>query len=230
MPAIAFDGAVDETALLRASLGELGVSALTELDFALYEARDDAGFVKSLDPAAIEALRGAGLVHYSNGEPVLIASPSFWKFRDSVADVIAGLVQPQADLASVSQGLWEIERTIRKSLRGAAIEAHGAKWRKNLFNETLAKAVLERARVDVNATALNVSELRDPIEWLSLGELLEVVQSKKYDGLFWDNIAWRRFAQDVLPIRNRLSHMRLLKKGDTATVHMWLNRIVSASK
>lgn len=230
LPDIALDGLADEAFLLRTALNELGMSALTELDFALYEARDDSRFVRSLDSAAADALRGAGLVHYENGELVLIAPIKIWRFRESVADVIADLVQPQADLANVSQGLWQIERTIRRALRSAAIEAHGAKWRKNLFNESIATAVLERARSDVNATASNISELRDPIEWLSLGELLEVVQSRKFDGLFWDSVAWRRFTQDVVPIRNRLSHMRLLKKGDQSTVHMWLNRIESARK
>lgn len=112
-------------------------------------------------------------------------------------------------------------------LREAAIREAGGKWRKNLFNETIAKHVLERARNDVNVTAASISELRDPIEWLSLGELLDVVESPKFNGLSWDGVLWRRFRQEVMPIRNRISHMRLLKKRDRTTVRMWVNRITT---
>ena len=33
------------------------------------------------------------------------------------------------------------------------------------------------------------------------------------------------FKNDVVPIRNRLSHMRLLKKGDRTKVRTWVKRI-----
>jgi len=46
--------------------------------------------------------------------------------------------------------------------------------------------------------------------------------------LFWDELTWRLFKNDIVPIRNRLSHMRLLKKGDMATVRMWVKRVTDS--
>lgn len=83
--------------------------------------------------------------------------------------------------------------------------------------------VLERARNDNSPDASSVSDLRDPLEWLSLGELLKVVEKSGFIGA--DALFWRRFGADVIPIRNRLSHMRLIRKGDRETALAWDSRI-----
>jgi hypothetical protein len=226
LPSIGLGHQSDVDLVLRATLDELGVNVLTDLDFAIFEASNDARFITEVEPGVAEAMRGAGLAHVVDNALRFTSPVPFWRFKNAVADVIATVVEPQADLAAVSGDLWQIERTIRKALRDAAIKDAGAKWRRNLFNEAIVKTVLERARNDANVTAVSVSELRDPIEWLSLGELLDVVQSSKFKGLSWDALAWKHFARDVIPIRNRISHMRLLKKGDRLTLRMWVNRVM----
>jgi len=70
--------------------------------------------------------------------------------------------------------------------------------------------------------ARTINEIRNPLEWLSLGELLELVERPPCDGLGLTAVEWRRFKQDVLPVRNRLSHMRLLKRGDKEVAQQWL--------
>jgi hypothetical protein len=224
LPVVGLGGPLDLDDLLRSTVRELGVNVLTELDFALFEARHELNFVAEIDPSVADALRSAGLI-YLTGDDRKLALRQLWRLKQAIADAMAEVVEPQSDLAAVSSDLWQIERTIRKALRAAAIEKSTGKWRKELLNEAVAKEVLGRARGDVDATATSVAELRDPIEWLSLGELLEIVQSKKFAGLFWDELTWRLFKSDIVPIRNRLAHMRLLKKGDKATVRMWLRRI-----
>jgi hypothetical protein len=224
LPAVGLSSSYDINELVRSTVSELGVNVLTELDFALFEARHELNFVTEIDPSVRDALRSAGLLHVAGDEPKL-ALTQLWRLKNAVADAMAEVVTPQSDLAAVSDGLWQIERTIRRSLRESAIADSPQKWRNGLLNASLAEKVLGRARVDVNVTAASVAELRDPIEWLSLGELLDLVQSRKFDGLFWDELTWRLFKNDIVPIRNRLSHMRLLKKGDKATVRMWARRV-----
>jgi hypothetical protein len=224
LPAVGLGDACDLDELVRVTVSELGVNVLTELDFALFEARHELNFVTEIAPPITDALRGAGLLHLVDEEPRL-ALGQLWRLKQAIADAMAEVQTPQSDLAAVSNGLWQIERTIRKFLRDAAIVDSPKKWRNQLLDATLAELVLGRARGDVNVTAASVTELRDPIEWLTLGELLGLVQSRKFNGLFWDELTWRRFKNDIVPIRNRLSHMRLLKRGDKATVRMWVNRV-----
>lgn len=223
LPAVGLSNDCDLDELVRSAVAELGVNVLTELDFALFEARHDSNFVTEIDPSVRDAMRSAGLLRVVDDEPKLTLA-RIGQLKNAIADAMAEAVTPQADLADISDGLWQIERTIRRFLRAAAV-ADSSKWRKALLNEALAAKVLDRARWDVNVTAVSVAELRDPIEWLSLGEMLDIVQSKKFNGLFWDELTWRHFKNDILPIRNRLSHMRLLKKGDKATVRMWALRV-----
>ncbi|UUV29899.1 hypothetical protein NQK81_34830 [Amycolatopsis roodepoortensis] len=176
-------------------------------------------------------MRSAGLAHVVDGGFAFTTPRLLWKFRDAIGDVMASHVSPQTDLAEVTDGLWYIERCIRKALRDAAINEPNVKnWRKSLLHKNTAATALGRARSDAYVGALSVAELRDPIEWLSLPELLEVVRSDRFGGLFWDKVSWDRFSQQIVPIRNRLSHMRLLKKGDKATVRKWANLLKEAVK
>jgi len=67
-----------------------------------------------------------------------------------------------------------------------------------------------------------VGLIRDPLEWLTLGELLALRAEKKQVGdLGLDALTWRRLEVDVMPIRNQISHMRLTKPGDISTLKNW---------
>lgn len=209
----------------RASLQELGLSTLAALDYALFESMSGRDFVRHLEHGEIEALRGAGLVAVEDGDHAFTVPRRYSEFREAAAGALAEITHPQDDLGPLADGLWTIERMIRKSLRDLAIRNHQGSWRRHVTHGDLETKVLQRARSDSYLTAAKVSELRDPIEWLSLGELLEVARSTKFQGLGIDEYTWSRFSHDLLPIRNRLSHMRLIKHGDRATVGMWVKRL-----
>ncbi|TLM83481.1 hypothetical protein [Pseudarthrobacter sp. NamE5] len=207
------------------SLRELGVGTLASLDHALYETETkSADMIKHLDVAQSEALRGAGLLRTNEDGDYVFAVPNrINEFREALAHALADVVLPQDDWREVADGLFTIERMIRRSLRNAAIERHQGRWRKQVANHgDLAEKLVKRANGDAYLTALSVAELRDPIEWMSLGELLEVVRSNNYAGLGITDSTWQRFAFEVLPIRNRLSHMRLIKDRDKATITAWV--------
>ena len=89
----------------------------------------------------------------------------------------------------------------------------------------LATEVLKRAQLDSSLSAVSVRELRDPLEWLTLSELLDIITSKRIGGLGVALHIWQKFREQVLPIRNRLSHMRLLKSRDEETVSIWVGVI-----
>lgn len=221
LPSVAF-GELDFPEVFRASLLELGLNTLAALDYALFESMSGRDFVCHLEHNEVEALRGAGLVAVEDGENVFTVPNRYSEFREATASALADITHPQDDLGPISNGIWTIERMIRKSLRDTAIQNHQNSWRKHVAHGDLEMKVLQRAKSDSYPTASKISELRDPIEWLSLGELLEVARSKNYQGLGIDAYTWQRFSHDLIPIRNRLSHMRLIKHGDMATVRMWV--------
>lgn len=223
-PAVAF-AHMDCSEVFHASLSELGLSALAALDHAIFESMSGPNFGEYLQNSELEAIRCAGLIVLDGTDSVFTISHRFIEFREAVAGALASTTTPQDDLGNVISGLWVIERMIRKALRESALSQDNNRWRKNLTHGDLTEKVLGRANSDTYLTAKSVAELRDPIEWLTLGELLEVARSKKFEGLGIQSYVWERFNTELVPIRNRISHMRLLKKGDKATVNLWISQL-----
>lgn len=217
--------------LYRTILLELGFGVLASLDRAIFDSQlDRESFIAVLDPREIEALRGASLVGVASPREFRFLVPQrFGEFREALSEVLADHTEPQEDLAFISAELWRIERSMRKAVRTQAISKFGHAWRGNILHGDLPQKVLERALVDGSVGTRSIKELRDPIEWLSLGELLEVINTTTFDKLGLPNVFWARFAQEILPIRNRLSHMRHFKTGDRSAVMIWssqLNRML----
>lgn len=225
-PAVRISSVAVEDMFARA-ITELGMSVLASLDRAIFDGQmDHETMFGLLDPRESEALRGAGLAFCEDRARYEFASPRrFNEFRSQLANVLASEVHPQGELSEISQDLWLIERTLRRAVRSAAVDAFGQTWRGQVLHGDLNAKVLTRAMVDGAVAVKSVRELRDPIEWLSLGELLEVITSTTFNGLDLQPLVWTKFGQDVLPIRNRLSHMRHFKHGDRGTVKMWVSQV-----
>jgi len=58
-----------------------------------------------------------------------------------------------------------------------------------------------------------------------LGELLDLKNRGEIGDLGMPNSLWRNFSSDIMPIRNRLAHMRTLHPGDSADVVKWLRAL-----
>lgn len=227
-PCISASPSGDLTSIFEASVGELGLECLAELDRALFEVGTRSSFLSFLDSRAQEAVRGAGLARLAEEGLEFAVPERVTEFSEAVAGALARVVEPPEAFALIGAGLWMIERRIRRKLRDVAISTYGASWRKRVLRGDLGSRVLERARADGCVSAVSTSQLRDPLEWLSLGELLEILRANEFDGLGVDAVTWNRFESEVVPIRNRLSHMRLLRKSDRDSVTMWSRRIVDA--
>ena len=208
----------------------LGLDALACLDFLLFDLRLDRDIPLDLVSAREwEALRGADLValDYTRGTARFTVDPLL------VAPVIEAAISEslgvQFAYETVTRGLVEIERRLRRALRARSRAAHGAGWRTQSLHGDLAGKVITRASQELARTA-TLKSLRDPLEYLSLGELLEVIAKAAWaDHLGCDPDYWRRFAQDVVPIRNRVGHMRLLRRQDEERVAYWRMSLVKAN-
>jgi hypothetical protein len=81
--------------------------------------------------------------------------------------------------------------------------------------------VLERARKDAQPSAGAVKELRDPLEWLTTVELLELREERELGDLGLESYLWTKLRNSVVPIRNRAAHMRFIGAQDARTVRNW---------
>jgi hypothetical protein len=224
-PTCSVDGDEVET-VLRKALHELGPEVCGALDRAIFECLlTGMAAIDLLGAREVEAIQAAGLI--SSVEQGLR-----WNFpthlnalKEALGDVLSDDVLPQAQLDVVSQGLWQIERMLRRTIRLRSIAAWGPNWRQQCVSTLQPSEVLKRATEAAYPGANSIKLLRDPLEWLTLGELLELKNRAQIGDLGMTPGLWRNFAADIMPIRNRLAHMRTLHPGDAADVAKWLRAL-----
>lgn len=221
LPSFAADGTPIADTFLEV-LQELGVEVCASLDQAIFESMLTGNEVFGvLAPREVEALEGSGLVLTQHGQWQWSVPQRLNILRDALSDALADVSAAQHTTAEVYQSLWTLERTVRRHVRAQAISVWGTRWRGPVLHGDLAVKVLERATVAAYVAAKSTKELRDPLEWLTLGELLELRKRKEIGDLGLDGRLWSLLEGDILPIRNRVSHMRLVKSDDLAKVRQW---------
>lgn len=118
------------------------------------------------------------------------------------------------DWREVAASLFELERIVRCILANALEGSLGNKWAKQVLNGTEAAYVREAAGVVAD---FPLTGLANPLDYLTLGQLLDlaIVRDEAAGaGLTPSVLAELR---RVVPIRNRVGHMRLPRDGDLHT-------------
>lgn len=220
-PTCAEDG-VDPTEVLHQTIKELGSELCASLDRVIYEnsfTGDTA--LGTLSGRELEALDGAGITTRTGALREWNFPTHLVPLKNALDVALADDIEPQHHLARVSAGLWKIERIIRREVRHRAIAAWGQNWRQQCLKGDLPGKVLDRATEAAYLGATSIKHLRDPLEWLSLGELLQTKDRPEIGNLGMNAAFWRNFCAQIMPIRNRLAHMRALRPEDAVVVVKW---------
>lgn len=215
------DGIPGDVAVYQV-LTELGIDLCASLDRVVYESLltgEDA--LGAFNARELEALDGSSLTAHDGAARAWNFPKYLLPLKKALDNVLADALDPQEQLADVSAGLWKIERIIRQAVRNRAIATWGENWRQQCLNGDLPAKVLERATESAYLGAASLKQLRDPLEWLSLGELLQLKDRAEIGNLGLTPVHWRQFGAQVMPIRNRLAHMRSLRPEDAVEVTKW---------
>lgn len=200
----------------------LGPDVLACLDYLYFDLQFSRSASTSLvAPLELEAIRGAGLIALNDAGDTMEPTMSNARLMPALSDAIMGHLDAQPDFAAVATGLVEIERRLRRALQQKAVDCFGPKWRGSVLHEDLKEKVEDRATKELSRPA-TVKGLRSPFEWLTMGELVDMIRNASWASrLGREDRYWQRFAMEVMPIRNRLSHMRFLRQQDRARVEYW---------
>lgn len=223
LPIYSSGGCTDTHQLFVSILMELGTDIIVALDHALFETFDPpADALKGLQAREVESLLCGGLVRASpEAQPSWAFPRRIGELKDALAEVISSLEESQTQVGATFALLFSLERRIRASMRTTAREVWGASWRNAVLNGTLPTDVLKRATADAYPGAKSLKELRDPLEWLTFSELLILRERIEFGSLGMEPVLWRRLRDEIVPIRNRMTHMRLLGGEDPQTVRQW---------
>ncbi|RQX17755.1 hypothetical protein DDE19_10345 [Micromonospora ureilytica] len=215
---------------LREAFAELGPEILALLEHLVLECGVVDVSQMDLRDHWIAALEDAGLATIDDStEMVRLFHPS-WQdtARLALSQALRAVLQPPNAWRAIAVSLFELERTVR-SLVSQGLEArYGEGWRQGGL-DTLAPKVVALARAETQGEFVSVADLHSPLDWLLLDQLFalaaETAQHVRLGGI--SSREWRQFSERIVPVRNRMSHMRLPRPGDLDEVRRTL-RILNA--
>lgn len=212
----------DEASFLAACLSEIGPETVSFLSELLWEAKlSPNDSLPHLSGVHLEALRSAGLVAVKDEQLGWVVRPEWQHFREGVALASSAYMTANDWLHEAFVDLWLIERHLRNAFREALVDKYGGNWRAACLSHGLQEEVIERARRDGQSAADRVADLRDPLEWLTSTELLDIRTSRSLGDIGLESYVWTRLREDLVPVRNRAAHMRIITERDARTVATW---------
>lgn len=212
---------VPEDVVVAQALRELGEAACAGLDALLFEDGRESQELSLLDEALQEALMSAGMVVMVDGELQWALTDPHPRVRTALSDVIAGMRKLQTDFAHVSGHCWTVERVIKQALRARAKTLWGDDWRHELLGTELSKNAFLRANSATYPSAERLEDLRDPLEWLSLAETLDLRTSSGVGSLGMNQPMWDKLRSELLPVKDRVERSQLMRKGDVDAARRW---------
>lgn len=213
-----------------AALEELGPDVLATVDHYVTELdRFEVDF-SEIDGALVDALRGAALADVEDeGRSIkLLPGKDQRRMHAALRTVVDSTTQlPRCYLQGVEK-LWVIERTLRAEVRRLLGAQYGEPdWKRHLpGGSELHRRVVSRAAQEAFPRAEACVDLPNPLEWMTLGELIDLVMSNDRIRPFEVGDAfWQRMRVELAPARDRIAHMRLLREGDEQTINRWRRQI-----
>ncbi len=160
------------------------------------------------DPELLSACRGAGFIIEAEEGLGLVSGRLRSALIDAVVEYCVETLELGNQSSSIWEALWFIERRLRSYVRQLASRSSSHDPSALLVRE-LVDRCKDRALADSELWG-EWDSLADVFEWLTLGELLDVVSQSE-----WARDGWisrrllRRIREDIMPIRNRAAHMHL---------------------
>jgi len=213
-----------ERAVARTALEELGPSLCAWLEHWVYECGQDTLASDDIPANILQALRLAGLIRPRGTTDGLLAllpmkNRTFW--LDALGEVLEMVVKPPSEWLKLVEEVFQMERALRHDLREALEARYGSAWTQTAIPDREQQIIL-LARRDTTPRVESYADVRSPLDWLSLTDLLEVAAKESGTGkerlLGHSSENWNDLSRSVVPIRNRIAHMRLARDGDWQTL------------
>ena len=210
--------AEDELALARQCLRELGPALATWMEHWAFE-----NGLEEIDPQDVpdtkhQALRCAGLVcKASSGRLRLLPFVRRELWIEALGTVLEEVDDPPEEWRQLAVELFSFERDVRRRLRSYFAREYGPDWAPQVLASRAGK-VIELAANNTSPRVTSLSDVRSPLDWLTLNDLLAVAMEqaapKGRKVLSHDAEQWADLSRRLVPIRNRVAHMRLAREGD----------------
>jgi hypothetical protein len=216
--------------VLESALRELGEVACASLDALIFEDGRESQSLVILEEATRDALLSAGMVVSQGQELKWSITEAQQTMRAALSNVLASMRHPQDDLVQVAKNCWVIERLVKQALRARAKALWGSHWCMELLSADFVTLALDRANHGTYPNADKLEDLRDPLEWLSLSETLQLREQSEVGSLGVNPTMWATMSTELLPVKDRVERSQLIRRKDSDTANRWVevlsNRLV----
>lgn len=224
--------AADEHALAEyvAAFEELGPDVLATLDHYVTELNELTLDFRDLDGSVVEALRGGGFVEtIDDGRTIsLLPGSDRHRMKEALRTVVDSTTQLPSGYLQSLDNLWWVERSLRAEFQRLLIERHGRdQWTARVPGDReLHDRLVSRAAQEAFPRAKSCRDLPNPLEWLTMRELIDLILSEGEIRPFGvSDRVWHKMNIELSPVRDRIAHMRLLREGDQQLVARWQRQI-----
>ena len=170
--------------------------------------------------AILSALSTSGLLRRGSGDSYeLLPFKNRDLWTDALAKWLAGVLEPPESWSKVAAELFALERDLRLELTRHFGKQYGSGWRHDCLSD-LGATILELAKRDGIPAASDLNDLRAPLDWVQLSQLLDLAREEAGNSAFLGlrPFDWEKIGREVLTIRHRVAHMRLVRAGDMDVV------------
>lgn len=212
---------IPQEVIVERALRELGEVACAGLDAFIFEDGREPQGLTSLGEPLQDALLSAGLVVSSNDGLEWAVVDANSQIPSALSNVIAGMRRPQGDFTHVSADCWVVERLVKQALRARARALWGDRWRRELLGTALGSTALSRAVRGTYPGAEKLEDIRDPLEWLSLAETLDLLSHPDVGSLGVNKAMWTLMQSELLPVKDRVERSQLMRRADVDIARRW---------
>ena len=209
-----------EREIARRAFDEIGPALCMWLEHWVFESGRSEVCETDIATNYIVALRSAGVIAPA-GDDVLTLFPYAGRqlWVAALGEYLESVVEPPALWAPLVSELFAFERELRGAIKRSLVKVGAFELALVPYSER----ILELARRDSVSAAVELSDIRSPLDWLTLSDLLKLAQDSAQSTSTsricgYGSEDWARLAREVVPIRNRVAHMRLSRQGDLDTV------------
>jgi hypothetical protein len=222
-----------ERAIALASFEEIGPPLCASLEQWAFEYELASIPVSEVRDVTLQALRQAGLLRPSEAEAEtlrILPMENRLLWLDALGDALESVTAAPREWRRLVEELFRFERDLRRLIRQELCQRYGEAWAEAVLPD-LKEKIVSLARRDTSPSAVTLARIRAPLDWLSLNELLDLAAKEASTEagrlLGHSSHDWREVAQFVVPVRNRVAHMRMAQEGDWEAVQR-IRRQVSA--
>ncbi len=211
---------------LQNTLSQCGAELLGWVEDTYLLKRQNRLAAAEVDDDIISVLTSSGLAKINPLDDSLVLFPDFGQSDVEAAIVAAqaAMLEAPGEWLSVAGALFQFEKTARLAL-SAHLTTHPTE-RDEAFAPYISK-ILRNYEDDTGLRESDVNKVPLPWNWVDLSDVLRLAarlaEGRRLAGV--TATTWTRMAEDVVPLRNRIQHMRLPRPGDLLLIQRYCRQI-----